>query len=521
MKRFHLFVYFSLCASLFSCDILRNGIFEVSDWSPGNGYHDPALIRDIALDFSLEPDRNSAERAFSLSEDDRSIAGHFSWQSNRMIFTPAAPLAANKDYKIILKTDAQDERGLSLERQFEAVFTTRNGGGRPALLASVPEDGGILQAERGRVELLFSGPLDRNSLQNLSFSPSISGVWSISGESSGESSMGENQCRAVFTPSENWLNGRSYRLNISADVQSAEELESGRAYTLHFVAGTDHDPPELISASALDESGADALILAVAGETAEENSGWERNYRLCFVFSEPVDTASVSSALTCEPSLDMILETPPGHSDTVVYRFRDAPAYNSSFTVSLRRAVRDRAGNTLETKGTTEANLIYYIRADGEHSMPPVLRGLRFPKVPGSSSDLITFTPERLFADFPVESENYAYKTGIDTWIELYFETAPNASVDLLSLMDRFKFSATNEALSFSPRLMISPHVMNGSSFSIGDPASGWEDFYRVEIRGVLTNQINTGMVTVEVGAGLRDSLGNKSAGAMRFLLLK
>jgi len=523
MKRFHLLVYFSFllvcvsCVSLLSCDILRNGIFEVSDWSPGKGYHDPALTRSIALDFSLEPDRNSAERAFSLSDGDRSIAGHFSWRTNRMIFTPAVPLAVNKVFTITLKTDAQDTKGLSLERQFEAVFTTRYGGGRPALLATVPEDGGILQAERGTVELLFSGPLDRNSLQNLSFSPSISGVWSIE----------ENQCRAVFTPSENWQNDRAYRLNIAAAVQSAVELEAGRNYTLHFSAGTDHDPPELLSASALDENGAEARVLAIAGETAAENTGWERNYRLRLVFSEEVDTASVSSALSCEPSLGLILETEPGYSDTVVYRFNDVPVYGASYTIVLRNSVKDRAGNTLETKRSTEANgntgasLIWYIRADGENSMPPVLRGLRFPKVPGSSGDLITFAPDRLFADFPVESGNYAFDRGVETWIELYFETVPNASVDLLSLMDRFRFSATNGALSFSPRLMISPHEIAGSSFSVGDPASGWDQFYRVEIRGVLTNHPYAGMVTVEVGAGLRDSLGNKSAEAFRFLLLK
>jgi len=515
-----------ICVSLLSCDILRNGIFEVSSWSPGEGYHDPALTNNIALDFSLEPDRNSAERAFSLSEEGRSIAGHFSWQANRMIFAPAVPLAVNKVYTIVLKTDAQDIKGLSLERQFEAVFTTRYGGGRPALLAAVPEDGTVMQAERGTVELLFSGPLDRDSLQNLSFSPAISGVWNLE----------DTQCRAVFTPSENWQNGRSYRLTIGAAVQSELEVEAGRGYMLHFVAGTDHEPPELLSASALDDTGADTMILTVAGESATENTGWERNFRLCLVFSEAVDTASVSSALSCEPSLGLILETEPGFSDTVVYRFNDAPVYNASYTISLRKTVRDMAGNTLETKdnteanGNTEASLIWYIRADGENSRPPLLRGLRFPKTPGSSrsaNDLITFTQELLFADFPVESGNYVFDRGVDTWIELYFETAPNASVDLLSLMDRFRFSATNGALSFSPRLMISPnemispYEMNNVSFSVGDPAPGWEDFCRVEIRGVLTNHPYTGMVTIEVGAGLRDSLGNKSAEALRFLLLK
>ena len=155
---------------ILSCDILRNGLFEVSGWNPGSGYHLPSSV-EIALAFSLEPDRNSVERAFSLSENGNVLAGHFSWKGNRMIFTPASPLVLNRDYLVVLKTDAHDTKGLNMERQFEGVFTTRNGAGRPLLLGTVPVDGGIIAETRGRVELLFSSPMNRSSLQNLSFSP--------------------------------------------------------------------------------------------------------------------------------------------------------------------------------------------------------------------------------------------------------------------------------------------------------------------------------------------------------------
>ncbi|MCL1812339.1 MAG: Ig-like domain-containing protein [Treponema sp.] len=487
-----------LSLSFFSCDILRNGVFEVSGWNPGNGYHDPSSV-EVCLAFSLDPDRNSVERSFSLSENGKNLSGHFSWRGNRMVFLPASPLMANKDYLITLKTDAQDTKGLNLEREFEAAFTTRNGGIRPMLLGAVPCDGGVIAEDRGRVELLFSSPMNRSSLQYLSFSPSVSGVWALE----------QDNCLAVFTPSENWITGRSYRLNIGNAIADEKEMETGFEQLLHFSAGIDLAAPELISACALNNSGTAVMILTANNGSVMENTGWEKDYRLGLRFSKPVDSMSAASVLTCDPSLGIIPETPPGYHDFLVFRFSDVPVFGSSYTITLGKTVRDRAGNTMENK------ILWRIKADGEYSKPPLLKGLRFPKDPASLSELLVYKTGDLFADFPIEGENYSFDRGINTWMELYFETAPSAAIDTLSLMEKLRFSATNGALSFSPRSVAV------SGFTVTAPAALWENCFRVEIRGVITNRPYTGMVTIEIGSGLKDSLGNKSAEAQRFLLLK
>jgi len=484
--------------SLSSCDILRNGVFAVSGWNPGSGYHDPSSV-EVFLAFSLEPDRNSVERSFSISENGQNLSGHFSWRGNRMVFLPNSPFMVNKDYLITLRTDAQDTRGLNLERQFEAAFTTRNGGGRPMLLSTVPCNGGVIAEDRGRVELLFSAPMNRSSLQHLSFFPSVSGVWALE----------QDNCLAVFTPSENWTTGRSYRLNIGEATANETETEMGSEQLLHFSAGIDLTAPELISAYALNNSNTVVMILSADNGSVTENTGWEKDYRLGLRFSKPVDSMSVTSALNCDPSLGIIPETPAGYQDFLVYRFSDAPVFGASYTITLGKTVKDQAGNTMENK------ILWRINANGNHSKPPILKGLRFPKNPVSISELLVYKIGDLFADFPIEVENYSFDKGINTWMELYFETASSAEIDQLSLMDKFRFSATNGALNFSPRSVAV------SGFTIAAPAMLWENCYRVEIRGVMTNRPYTGMVTIEIGSGLKDSLGNKSAEVQRFLLLK
>jgi hypothetical protein len=109
----------------------------------------------------------------------------------------------------------------------------------------------------------------------------------------------------------------------------------------------------------------------------------------------------------------------------------------------------------------------------------------------------------------------YPFDLGVESWVELYFDTAPGAEPNLLSVMDLFRISATNNALSFSPR------SVRDRDFSWSECEPDWGSLYRLEVRGVMTNRPAMGVVTVEIGAGLTDTLGNRNDRAFRLLLLK
>jgi hypothetical protein len=488
-----------LCPLLFSvllgsCDLLRGGSFEVIAWSPGPGFHGEDIF-EVSLTFSLDPDRVSVERSFSLTENTSPVTGLFIWEGSKLIFRPHSPLEKNADYLMTLKTDAQDRKGLSLERQFETAFTTRPEGGRPLLLETIPPEGGILGGERDGVDLLFSAPLARNSLTALSFAPSIAGVWSL--EDGGR--------RARFSPSESWTIGGEYRLTLGSALASDTGLSTGREYNLHFSAGLDREAPELLSARG-EEDGAAVISLS---ESAE-NAGWERKWKLALHFSEEVNLASLVEALSCEPSLGLVLDTPPGFSDRAVFSFTETPVHGTSFTLKLGKGLKDRAGNVSAAART------WKIRADGAASKAPVFMGIRLPLEPGEADEKVRiYSRADLLENLPLSETFFPFDTAVPVWIELYFETAPGASPVLLSLMDRFSIGATNRALGFSPR------EFRDGGFTMAEPAEGWESMVRIEVRGGLTNRPSMGMVSFETGQGLEDSLGNISAESFRILLLK
>jgi hypothetical protein len=487
-----------------SCDILRDSPFEVTAWTPGPGYHPYAENLTVSLVFSHESDKAKTEEAFSLTRDSGAVKGLFAWEGRRLIFKPLTPLEPNRDYRITLETGAQDQEGLSLENKFEASFTTRPPGERPRVLAVEPGWDGIMAETRGALRIMFSRQVTVNScIAFVSFSPSPGGSWRLEDEG----------MTACFIPSEAWQTGVRYNLKIASGFSDALGRAMEEEFTSRFSAGLDQEKPFLLHAWVLD--GGDRTELSPDGEYGE----WESFHKLELEFSEPVDAGSVRNALAAEPSAGLVMETAPGLSGSVIFRFTEKPLWGDPFLLRLRSGVKDGAGNE------SGAEYVYRIRASGPLSKPPVLIGIRLPMAPGKTGieaqEPLCVTPGDLFEDLPIvpdeipDEGRFPYNEETPVWLELYFGTAPSAGINPHSLMERFSVEATGGAIYFSPR------SVRDSGFTWSEKQEGWEMYERLEIRGFLTNTENSGVVTFQIASGLEDARGNSSAAVYRISLLK
>jgi len=496
---------------LSSCDILRSSQFRVISWTPDKGYHsDPERIL-ISLDFSHNPDKASIERNFSLTGNGSRIRGIFFWNGRRMTFTPLAPLEKNTDYVINLSANAHDSTGLSMDEPFYHDFTTRAENDRPVLLSFFPEMYAEVCDPRTEVRLVFSNPLSLNTLyDNVSFSPSMAGLWRL--EDDGVS--------AVFTPAEPWAQRSRYEIRVSPSLTDIYGRSIGKDFTSVFTAGTDNEAPYLLYARRITKHREAFELFPYKGtfiteESPVVNHYWEKEDKLTVVFSKPVDTLTVKNYLSAEDAPGLVMETPPGFFTEVVFRFERVPVYESMFTFRIKPGIKDNAGNE------SREEYVYRICADGKHSKPPTLVGIRMPMAPGSGTDpdLFYAGTDSLFSNIPISTVNYPSGESIQTWIEFYFDTAEGtsekASIDTFSLMELFRIETSNNVLAFSPR------QVRTSNFSSGDPHPGLENYQRIEIAGNLTNSINFGVIYFHIGAGLKDSFGNRNEKPQRVSLIK
>jgi hypothetical protein len=505
-----LYVLF-LVVSIFSfntCDILRSVPFEVTLWTPGSGYHAKSENIVVSLTFSLEPDKGSVEKNFSLNGNGEPVKGNYQWKGRRLTFSPLTPLEINTDYTISVSADAHDTKGLSMDRAFNSEFTTRPGNSRPVLLEYSPEMYAEVTDPRTEIFLLFSLPVTVETLyENVYFSPSMSGFWRLE----------DDEKLAVFTPSEPWTQNNRYEIRFSTSLTDRNGMNIGKDFLSVFTTGIDKDAPYLINAQRITKD--EDFYLLIPGtefigaqELPIENDDWEKNDKLLLVFSKPVDALSVKTYLSVEGASGLVLESEPDIHDTFIFRFENIPAYESRFTIRLKSGVKDTAGN--ESKD----EYIYRIFANGKFSKPPVLTGIRMPLNRENPEEIFEpeyffATPETSFKIFSIKENNYPSGETINFWIELYFDTAQEASVDPFSLMELFRIETSNNVITFSPSRV------KTFGFTVTEPH--WENYQRIEIAGNITNSTNFGIIYFQIGAGLKDSLGNKNENPLRISIQK
>jgi len=88
----------------------------------------------ITVTFSEAMTQSSAESAFSISPH---VSGSFSWNGNKMIFTPSSDLDYLTTYTVTISTVAEDLTGNNLESPFSWSFTTIEEDATPPTTTSV------------------------------------------------------------------------------------------------------------------------------------------------------------------------------------------------------------------------------------------------------------------------------------------------------------------------------------------------------------------------------------------------
>jgi hypothetical protein len=511
-----LYNFFIIIIFLNSCDILRISQFEIISWTPGNGYHSNPENITIILNFSRDPDTASVERNFSLTGNGIPVKGTFLWDGRKMIFTPVTLLEINTDYIINVTADAHDIKGLSMDEAFICDFTTRSDNTRPVLLSCYPEMYREVSDPRTEVKLLFSIPVLLGTLyENVSFNPSMTGSWRL--EDSGK--------LAVFSPAEPWIQNRQYEIRFTTMLTNINGMNTGNDFLSVFTTGTDHEKPFLLYTKRITKNG-DIFTLDNGGfigaaELPVENRDWEKDDKLLFVFSKPVDGLTVKNNLNVEDASGLVMENTTlitdgkGYNNEFIFKFESVPVYGSRFTFRLKPGVKDLYGN--ESKN----EYIYRIFANGKKSKPPILKGIRIPMASSKSDQKFFFAgTDSIFNNIPFTDEYYPSGESIQTWIEFYFETAEGdygekASIDRFSLMELFRIETSNNVITFSPR------QVKTTDFSVSAPHPDCEYLERLEITGNIVNSTNYGLVIFHIGAGLKDSFGNKNESSQKISLVK
>jgi hypothetical protein len=496
-------VLVALCAlALPACSLLVPRAVSICAWSPAVASPDPAGLA-IWVEFTSDMDETSAEQAFTLTEDGSLARGEFSWIGRRLAFQPLRPVSAGRDYVLRVDASAEDLSGVSLDRAFRYVFSTRSAAGRPAVLGVQPAPGSVIDDRACPIVVQFSGAMDNASvLRAFSVSPAVAGSISLSAD------------RAVFTfsPAAQYDWQTEYTVTVSTTAASEEGVALAEERSWRFFVGSDRTPPVLLEARCHDGVSAGGLVAAIDDPGAPGlvvTGGWESTWGFQLSFSEPVSRESLVRCVSLEPGSPLSILPGADRAQVFVVTPGQRLPWDTICTLAVSAGVTDMSGNR------TAAECAAHVRTDGGLSRPPRVVLVRFRGTPvGAPARPVDFDPAAALGALPVSADDFAVGAVLHTWFDLHLALADGAAVDLLSAAEHFTVAETAGCLSMA---------------GAGVQAAGFDDPQPAAIAGAaalrvhvtIVNWAASGTVTIGLAEGFADSRGNPLAADWQMHFLK
>ncbi len=241
----------------------------------------------IRLDFSIPPDRPSAEKLLKVSSHKGELGGDLSWEGNRLTFDPVPDLPLNTRLLFSFSGNLTTADGRSFAVSVEVPFFVGSASPPPSLEDHQPPDGataGVFTT----LELTFSEAMNADSFaQGFSLDPDTDFRidWSA-------------DCRtATISPRERWASLTLYSWKVGETVQSSTGAQLGLPHSGSFRVQEDSQAPEMLGAEpALFQDGA----FSFPGGSLNELRALDCIY---LRFSEPVSPSSLQEAFSLDPSI--------------------------------------------------------------------------------------------------------------------------------------------------------------------------------------------------------------------------
>jgi hypothetical protein len=277
----------SLALILCSCGFIS---FEGISIASFPSTKDQIIAEDdpIALEFSISPDKRSAEKLLRITTPDGLASGDYSWSADRMSFTPRPALPAGR--RIVLSfsgsLDTADGRTFSVD--LEIPFFVGTAAAPPRLTGYEPEDAAVVGVT-APIMLTFSDPMDADGFaRNFSLSPSLE--YDIRWDAAGRV--------ATISPRTQWSSLSLHTWEVGAETKSAAGVLIEDSAEGSFLVQEDDDAPAVVRTQpARLQNGAFVPV------DFPLNGNIENRDCIMMSFTEDVDAGSLSTAFSLEPSV--------------------------------------------------------------------------------------------------------------------------------------------------------------------------------------------------------------------------
>lgn len=241
----------------------------------------------IHVSFSFEPERNSAESLFRVSDYRGEVDGDFCWEGKTLYFEPGEKLVRGRRYTLSLCGNVEKkERGSVRVELLVPFFYIAGNAGVPYITGATPPAGSVI-GRKDSLTVTFSKPIETGSFRK---------GFSISPDKEHTIIWKDGNTRVVITPKEKWDNLTAHSFSFSTDICGTDAIPLEEEYRFTVYVDSSHVNPFVVSA----ETALRNISLAFPPLSSDLNS-IKYNDALRIVFSQDMNTEKTNNAFSIDP----------------------------------------------------------------------------------------------------------------------------------------------------------------------------------------------------------------------------
>ncbi|GMO28883.1 MAG: hypothetical protein Ta2F_04270 [Termitinemataceae bacterium] len=302
----------------------------------------------VIISFDTEMDKLQTEKLAGISSYLGNMECDTHWEGNSLIFVPVAGWTPGVRYVLSGSGTAVSTDNREVPLSIYVPFYALTNGAAPYIVSFDPADSasvGVTKEEGGRVHLVFSQPMNKQSVEDNFLSENITKkefVWNT-------------EFTELTVSSKEKLNAWTV-IKWSLSNKACDEfgIPIVKEISAQFTTDIDIKLPKVLSvfpAIKSDSSltGSDAYRWIPTGLNIEDGLGALNG--ICVKFSKPIDNKTVSNCLRFEPSLSGIIDQ--FCADTIVFIPSTFPQTAVKYRLTVSGDVKDTYGLKLENEYQT------------------------------------------------------------------------------------------------------------------------------------------------------------------------
>ncbi|GHV92074.1 hypothetical protein AGMMS50268_25770 [Spirochaetia bacterium] len=455
----------------------------------------------VSILFSADVDSASISKALTVTEDGVGMKGTVTISGSSVVFTPIKGFVLNKDYEVLVTTDAEDTKGNSLSAEYHKRFSTRSEHTAPAVVSITPSNDSSLSVSPEAIDIVFSEPVDVPSfVRAFSIEPFFPFVHTFTGD--------DTHVRIV--PQELLKIGQRYTITVSTSLLDRAGNALPEAFVSTFLNGTDLTPPIY-------------KLLAVTGTAPERelsdtinNAAIPPDVELLLRFDEPIGNTSINSFISIMPPVSMKLTINEEHMNSVSFdprartaliQFTSRLTWGETYELTIRNGITDRANNKIT------GDKVYKIICNDEAKRPVTIVKAYFDRLKPSADRYFPLDPNTPYSTLflPVDPGFFELGKTPPPQTEIYFimNVSSDTAVTEISLVSAMEAIRISLRATHTEMAIKRVENINIASLPVSAPPASSGKNIALKVVVDVTNQADPGFVTFSVSDKLTDNSHN------------